>query len=188
MNSRNLYPTICILSFVLFCAVASQQTAYAAKPCTGNSVTLTVNADMDFDTIHGLTGRANLASNGAMTYTGSMTGAGLGIGGYVQIDGEKNCNVLISCSATATLSNGSNTATIDNIEVSLQNAVAFGSGTACQGIGNTIITHKIHSLADRNTLFFGGSINGTATIPGSGGLFSTTNTGGNSITLQVIPD
>lgn len=154
--------------------------------CSGTPITFIVNSKLDFDTINGLTGRANLGGNGMMTYSGSMGGAGLGIGGQVEVSGEKNCNVLISCTTTATISDGSNAVTVDSIEISFDTAVAFGSGATCQGLGTTVITQKLHNLSGKNTIFFGGSVDGTGTVPCCSPTFNTTNPGGNPVTLQVV--
>lgn len=152
------------------------------------ALTLTGAVDMDFGSIE-FTGSANgnvtLGTNGTVAGTSGYTSsAGTGTAGSVVINGTTGEGVDISCEASGTLSDGTNTMPMNATEVVVETGVASGSGTACAGLGTSPLTHTIAGVTAQDTVLVGATIDGSTT-PAAGGTYNTSNASGDPVTVRV---
>lgn len=129
-----------------------------------------------------------LGTNGTRSAGGVFTTAGgTVVAGDVAITGTFGVSVSVSCDSTAIMGNGAGkTINIINIEVSKESTTAnHGSGNACTGIGNNILSFTLTSGTD-DQVKVGGQITGTgASSPFATGAYSTA-TGGNDIQIDIV--
>lgn len=173
------------LGACIFFAVANPRPAWAPPGCSSTPITFSGVTALDFDTIEGIagTGTIDLGANGAIAYGAGYAGAGIGVGLAFTVNGTNGCKVSFECDASATMTDGSgNSVTVTNLEIG-KTASAFGALTACQGLGTKVLTAQ---NIDK-TYYMGGSVDGTGGIP-AGGSYSTSNAGGNRITITVTYD
>ena len=140
---------------------------YSATPDAGDTVTLATNGD--------ITGIGVFDSNTGLT----------GTPGSVDIvTGTAGENVIVTCSATATLAHSTGaTIQLNNIEVATT-AGAAGTGTDCEGVGTNGL---IFALAGGETLLFGGTLDGGfLTGVWADGDYATSAAGGAAIDVQVV--
>ena len=184
-----------VVSFLALLGSAAAQFAFAAGMGGGGPtvpITLTGVTETSFGLIDVTVGAGNIdmGTNGNIVYGAGYSGSGVGIAGGFTINGDAGFNVNISCSATAVLANASgSTMTISAVEAVVDranNAGAFGAGSACSGLGNTIIVHSIRNNSAQNAIAVGMRINGTGGVPLGAGLFSTSNAGGVPVTFDVV--
>ncbi len=159
-----------------------------------SSISFSTTNTMQFGTINfsniGSSDRANLATNNAMTYTGSFSGPSTGIAGYVSVQGvENNVTLEVYCDTNAVLtrSSGGGSIQVTNLEVDTEDSRgAIGTGSPCQGVAAPAVTFNYNNPS-RDTIYIGGRLNGsTATGLTNGGTFSTANSGGNNIEFIVL--
>jgi len=129
-----------------------------------------------------------LKTDGSITYNGGKFSAGVGgaavAAGNVHLTGTSGLPVDLSCATTAVLSDGfTSTVQISNVKIADPGSVASG-GVACGGVGTPVITYNLTTGDD---IKIGGMIDGgvlTGTF--AGGAYSTNNTGGTNIAVQVV--
>lgn len=158
---------------------------------TALSITSTTN--MDYGSVFfgavGATDRAHLGTNGGITYAGGFSGAGTGTAGRAVISGATNGTVLeVFCSSTATLTNGAGASIqATGIEVDPTDSTgAIGTGSACNGIAGAAAMSFTYNTATRNSVYVGGSLNGSTAVGLIGGVYSSQNAGGSDILLSVV--
>lgn len=177
-NSLRLFLILSLLA--LFPPVAVQ----------AGGVGLDQETDMDFGLIDftGSNGAVNMGTNATLSYSGGASGDGIATAGSFRISlpGWGGDDVQIGCDSTATLTNGSSTVTLTNIEfvIGAGNRTAYGLGNNCQGLSASSGIFEISGSSSNRVLFFGGRLE--ITDPNVSGNYSTGNPGGNDITFEVI--
>ena len=157
------------------------------------ALTLTKNLDIDFTPgasfvdFAGTPGSSDfvqLATNGTVSYAGTaFSGNTAGQAADVDIVGDNVSAVNVSCSTGATLSDGTNTLSIDQMQLSMNTGDAFGSADhTCAGLGTTPLAH---TLDGTDTILMGGRIVGNSGTVASG-VYNTTNAGGAAATVRVV--
>ena len=157
------------------------------------AITLTKNSDIDFSSssaidFTGTPGAADfvrLGTDGNVTYAGSaFSGPSTGTAGDVDISGATGDDVSISCTATATISDGTNTLTVDSLQYSMNTGDVFGSSDdTCDGLDTNPLTYTITGTSDK--ILLGGRIVGNSGTVASG-TYSTATAGGTAATVRVV--
>lgn len=189
-----------LLAVLGVCAMAANQ-VYADTETVDSeaefrqAVSLVKNTDIDFTTGSGViefTGAPTgadliqLGSNGNIGTAGTVfTAPATGVVGDVDINGDGTSAVDISCTATATLSDGVNTIAMNQVALSLNTGRAFGSEDyTCAGVGTT--PHS-YTLTGADKILMGGHIDGGSVVGTLGaGVYNTSNVGGSNITVDVV--
>lgn len=158
-------------------------------------VTLTPQNDIDFGDIEKaatVTGadRANLGTNGAITYNGNFNGGGTGTAGSVLITGVTNgVSVAVYCDTSAQLRNlaGTSHITLNNIQVDPEDSLgAFGTASNCNGVSGAAALTFTYQATTRDQIYFGGRLDGATASGTIGGLFSTSHPSGNPLDITVV--
>lgn len=174
-----------IFLYTIFFTGALQ--AFAFPP----DVTLSNEVDMDFGTAEagGLVGGTlSLGTDGSVAYAGDISGDGVGVAGQARANPLNGATTAeVSCSTGATLCDASsNSLAVTGIEVSTGNGRgAYGSGTACNGVGNSIGNITLDGTLNQRSLFFGGVL----TVPSAtalDGSYGTNITCGAAVTIDVV--
>lgn len=155
-------------------------------------LTLTKQADISFGTIDFIgsigSGNVTIGTNGNITYGSNTSGSGIGTPAQLQITGPVGSSVTVSCATTGTIalpSGGVLNLPVVRFNIGAANTGSFATGTECTGIGQTVATHTISSVASENTIFIGASL-ATDHQSLTSGLYSGTNTGGSLPTFQIL--
>lgn len=157
-------------------------------------VSISSSTNMDFGVVEfsgtpGASERADMGTNGTISYAGTFTGSASGTPGSVTLSGVNNGTTLdVYCSQTATLKKaGGNSIDLTGIEVKPENARgAYGTGSACNGISGASAMTMTYTSGSNDQLYIGGRLNGS-TISGTlGGSYSTSNAGGSRIAVTVV--
>jgi hypothetical protein len=129
-----------------------------------------------------------LTTAGGISYNGVFSSGGSSTitPGDVAIAGTFGNQLDVSCSSTATLaqSPGSGKIGITGIKVANLSA-ASGGGTACTGASNTVLTFTLTSGTDDH-LKLGGTIDGSTATSFAAGTYSTANSGGADVVVDVV--
>lgn len=153
----------------------------------GLAQNLQVRADLSFGLmdIAALPGTAALGTNASIIYSGGLSGGGFGEVGEIRVSGKSGTTVDISCAATATLSNGSDTLNLTSIELAVGTGTApGGSGAvACAGVGLNVVQLTTGNNSP-NTAFIGATLATTGIE--SGGDYDTANAGGVPIVVEMV--
>lgn len=159
---------------------------------TQAAISLTKNTDMDFglveyDSVH--SGSIQLGTNGTVTLsgaTGLTLGAASTTAGDVDVSGDGNSVVEISCETGGTLTDGgSNTLTLSATEIAIDTGAAAGSGTSCAGLASVATTVDL-SVNATPKILMGGTLDvGADAIDGSFS-YDTAAAGGDPVTLRVV--
>jgi hypothetical protein len=148
-------------------SMAYGNVTYAATPGASDTVTLT--------------------TAGAISYAGTFAdGGGTKAAGNIAITATTAQVMTVDCSASAVLAQnaGAGRITINQIKVAdVTNAA--GGGSTCTGTGNTVLTFTYVTAGD-NAIKVGGRIDGSTQVSWGGGSYSTANTGGTAITVNVL--
>ena len=161
--------------------------AYALPP----NVTLSNEVDMDFGTAEagGLVGGTlSLGTDGSVSYTGDISGDGVGVAGQARANPLNGATTgEVSCSTGATLCDASsNSLAVTGIEGSAGNGRgAYGTGIACNGVGNSVGSIMLNGTLNQRSLFFGGVL----TLPAAttlDGDYGTNITCGVPLVVEVI--
>ncbi len=174
-----------IFLYTIFFTGALQ--AFALPP----NVTLSNDVDMSFGTAEagGLAGGTlSLGTDGSVTYTGDVTGDGVGIAGQTRANPLNGATTAeVSCSTGATLCDASsNSLAVTGIEVSTGNGRGvYGTGTACNGVGNAIGNITLNGTLNQRSLFYGGVLTVPAATALDGG-YGTNITCGTGVTIDVV--
>lgn len=104
-----------------------------------------------------------------------------GTRGSFQMRGSNNNTVDISCDASGTLSNGTDTLTYDNVRAEID-----GTEALCLGIGNSAIAYTFTNGSFNNVVSAGMTIQVGAGGVLSGGTYNTSNSGGDPISFRVV--
>lgn len=136
---------------------------------TINNIADLAFGSFDFDTSYNAT--IQLATNGSLNIVGSgIISNGGENAGQIRITLPDSGLVDVKCASSAVLSDPSATdLVIDNIEISVNNGVAYGAGNACNGIGAgdaVAVTVDMDALPDPD-IYIGGRIviNSAITLP-----------------------
>ncbi len=152
-------------------------------------IKLRVSADLEFGRIDiaPMPGTAAHGTNGTISYTGGLIGDGFGNAGRIQITGQVNTTVDISCSTTATISNGLDSIDVAHIEMVLgpnNGTSPGGSGTSpCLGVGLTSIQMTTGPSTASEALI-AASLLTTGTE--SSGSYDTGSSGGVPIIIEMV--
>ena len=157
---------------------------------------ITLNAtDMDFGNAE-LSGNAGagdtivMDTTGARTCNGNFSCTGNGTAGDVQVTAGSDGNtVQVYCSATAVLSDGTNTIQVNNITVNDELNGGVGTCNGLSGASGTVQSSMVlNTTAGTADQFkFGGTIDGNVVSGTVGaGTYNTTNSGGSAITVEVF--
>ena len=156
------------------------------------AISLTKNTDMAFGDVEYATthaGDIQLGTDGTVVLTGT-TGLTLGVAattaGDVDISGDGASIIEISCETGGTLADAAaNTLTLSAVEFTTGAGGAPGTGTACAGLGTTPATVDLAVTATPKVLM-GGTINVNGNAIATSDTYSTTNAGGDPVTLRVV--
>jgi hypothetical protein len=157
------------------------------------ALSLTKNFDIDFTPgatfvdfagTPGASDFVQLATNGTVSYAGTaFSGNTAGQAADVSILGDGISAVNISCSTGATLSNGTNTLSINQTQLSVNTGDAFGSADhTCAGLGTSPLAH---TLDGTDKVLLGGRIVGDSGVVTSG-IYNTTNPSGIPAAVRVV--
>lgn len=152
-----------------------------------HAVTLTKIADIGFgvtDYTLPVAGAVSLGTNGTIGYSGSFAGTGMGVAGQVELADSIGVILEVSCAdGTLAHSGGSSMMMEATVVVGTPQTRAWGTTPACDGLGNTALTHTIDAGTAANMLYVGARL-----MPGgvSDGTFNTVNSGGVPIQVRVI--
>ena len=157
-----------------------------------SNITLTPT-DMQFGniTFNGTPGALDsvvLTTNSAISYTGvfSSGGAGTVASGDVAIGGTIGSTMDISCAASGTLAQASGAGRIDVTGVKVANeSAAAGGGVSCGGTGTVVLSFPLTAVTD-DQLKIGGKIDGGTQVSFGAGSYSTQNSGGAPIQVDVV--
>lgn len=155
-------------------------------------LTLANGVDINFGILEfsGYSGDNAIGTNGSITYGSSFSGSSLGTAGAIEIQDTTGTVVEIACEKTGTIADISgNDISLNNAEVSigLGNGQPHGSGTSCNGIKKTVITHTISANSANNTLLIGLNMrtnNQQNSI--ESGIYRTDYSGGSPITVRIL--
>lgn len=158
-----------------------------ASITTQQAISLNNNADMvfgivEYDGTH--SGDIVLATAGTASLSGAtgLTLSGATNAGDVDITGDGASVVDVSCETGATLTDGgANTLTIDVVTV----AINGGGDVTCNGLATPVGNVDL-SVTANPTVLMGATIDTTADGIDVSAAYSTTNAGGDPVTLRVI--
>lgn len=134
----------------------------------------------------------SLGTNGAASYAGNFSNQGGTVtAGSVQLNNvQDGVTVEIYCDASATLTKSGASASsiqVTGIEAAAENARgAYGTGSACNGIGGSAATTMVYLAGTRDEFFLGGVLNGATASSFADGAYSTANGGGDDIQVTVL--
>ena len=161
---------------------------------TRAAITLSKISDMNFgiveyDTAH--SGQIQLATDNGVSLSGSSSGLTLPGGitssaAKVDVSGDSQSTVEISCDSAGTLSDGdAHTLALQNVELAIDSGTSYGSGTPCAGVG---VTSAAVDLATNPspTILLGGAVDAGPNSITVSSAFSTANAGGNPVKLRVV--
>ena len=139
---------------------------YAAAP--GASDTATVNPD------------DSTAYAGTFAYGGGTVAAG-----FVDVSGTNGNVMTASCGTSGTLANAAGTTTIAFNQVKIAKESTRGTAVSCSGVGTSVLTFTLGASDDR--VYVGGRIIGpSAGAAWAGGAFSTGNTNGVPVVVEIL--
>ncbi len=156
----------------------------AATPAAAQN--LQVREDLDFGLmdIAALPGTASLGTDASIAYSGGLIGDGFGSTGEIRIAGRSGTPVQISCSTSATLSNGSHTIDLTNIRISRGTRDGPRRNTRdCEGIGMNVV-RLISGNGNLNWGYIGATLETTGVE--SDGEYDTANSGGVPILIEMV--
>lgn len=132
----------------------------------------------------------SLGTNSAAIYAGTFTaGGGTPAAGDVTVTAGTNGQTLeVRCDTSAVMTRtGGGSINVTNIEVRTEAATgAFGTGSACAGIGGAAATTMVLNIGTLDSFKFGGRIDGSTAVAFVAGSYSTANAGGNDIEVAVV--
>lgn len=156
------------------------------------SLSVTKNNDMSFGTINydaEHAGIIQLATDGSVSLaeaSGLSISGGTPSAGDVTVVGDNQSVVEISCEASGALSDGGAvTLPLRNSEFTLNTGTTFGDGTACTGLGAASSIHDFSQTPSAKILM-GAEIEIAQNAITGPSVFSTSNGGGDPITLEII--
>jgi hypothetical protein len=140
---------------------------FGATPASGDKVTLT--------------------TAGAISYAGTFAAGGSATiaAGDVAITASTGNTLVVECSTTGVLaqSAGAGRITVNTIKIA-DTASAAGGGSACAGIGTTATTFSYVTGTDDHVKL-GGVIDGSTQVSFAAGSYSTSNTGGSAVNVNI---
>ena len=178
---------------------------------SGTAVTQTADLSVVFSSLVGFTSRVdmrfgdlgftlpvgasdfvNMGTNGTASYNGSFVNLGgtVSAGSVLLNNVQNGVTVEIYCDTTAKLTkSGASGSSIQvtGIETRAENARgAYGTGSACNGIGGAAATTMVFASGTSDEFFLGGKLNGATAVSFADGNFSTANAGGDDIQVTVL--
>ncbi len=157
-----------------------------ARACAGTPITFVNITDQDYDVIDGTagTGDVSMDADGDITYGAGYSGPGIGTAGVLYVSGTANCRVDISCATTATMSDGSgNTVGVQNIGIRKRRS--NNTLHTCQGLGTRITRLRLRNNVNNNDIYWESGLDTASGVPGGGGTFSTSTSGGTSLMFEA---
>lgn len=130
---------------------------------------------------------ATLATGGGVTYAGTFAAAGGTVAaGDVAIAGTNGATLDVSCAASGVMAqaSGAGRITVNQVRVAQESAAAAG-GVACAGTGTVVLSFVLAASTD-DALKIGGRIDGATQVSFADGNYSTSNSGGSSIQVNVV--
>lgn len=148
--------------------------------------------DMEFNTIEqsaAIAGGdlATLNTDGTIVYAGNFTGTGVGVAGEVQVTaGSNGSTVDVFCEDTAVLTNagGGSSVNVTGVSVDIQTGTATAGADACVDL-STPATNFVLDVGTTDTVLLGGVLDGGTAAAFVAAPHTTTNPGGNNITVDV---
>ena len=163
-----------------------------ASIITKAAIALTKNTDMDFGDVEYAavhSGSIQLGPDGNVILTGATgltLGAAATTAGDVDVSGDGNSIIEISCETGGTLTEGgANTLTLSAVEFTTGAGGAPGTGTACAGLGTSPGTVDL-SVTATPTILMGGTLDVTADPIDVSATYDTAAAGGDPVTLRVV--
>lgn len=129
-----------------------------------------------------------LGTDDSITAGGVFSSSGGTIAaGEVAITGTDGATLDVACEAGGTLAEaGGGTIALDSVEVTTNvGQGAFGTGNACTGIGNVILSFVL-DIGVEDSLRVGGRLDGATTVGFVAGAYSTANAGGDDVQIDVV--
>jgi len=144
--------------------------------------------NIDYDPNH--TGTIELGTNGALQLASGSSGISLNGGapsaGDLTISGDGQSTIQISCENGGVLgAGGGHALPLQNVEFAVDTGRAYGAGTPCSGLASSSTTIDLASnIAPK--ILFGGALNVSGNAITYSGNYSTTNAGGDPVTVRVV--
>ena len=175
-----ILPGIVMSCLMLLCATSAHA-----------QLNITTQADIAFGIIDfsapTAVGDITLGTNGNVTYGTTTSGGGVGTPGQILLDAPEGTTLSIACSGGTLANPGGATLPIDPVTFVLgtTNVGPYGSGTVCAGLGTSVATHTLTTVATQNTIVIGGTlaINGQ---PVGGGTYNGTNLGASQPSFRML--
>lgn len=173
-------------------SVMAATTTIEATATFREAITLGNEVDMQFGQVD-FSGTPGSGDTVTMDVTGAMTSAGnfsagtTGTAGSVEIvTGTDGLTVDVRCDATATLTDGSTgSIQVTGITVAAENNLA--APATCNGTANTVLSFVLSNSDNANDeVKLGGVLDGATAASFVGGSYSTANTGGDNIQVDIV--
>jgi len=144
--------------------------------------------DVDYDTIH--SGAIELGTNGTVQLASGSAGINLNGGapsaGDLTISGDGQSTIQISCESAGVLgASGGHALTLQNVEFAIDTGRTYGAGTSCSGLASPGASIDLASNTSPQ-IFFGGALDVSGNAISHSGNYSTTNAGGDPVTVRVV--
>lgn len=177
----------------------------------GDTAATTANFSVSFNSLVGFSGQTDmqfgalgfalpvtgsdtvsLGTNGTAAYAGNFSNQGGTVtAGSVRMNNvQDGVTVEIYCDTSAILTKSgasSSSIQVTGIEAAAENTRgAYGTGSACNGIGGAPATTMVYLAGTRDEFFLGGRLNGATATSFADGSYSTANAGGNDIQVTVL--
>lgn len=147
-------------------------------------------ADLDFGRIDFVAGSGSQTfhadlnvSNGALSCNrpSDFTCEAFGSPGTNIINGSAGSQIDISCTSSASITNGSKT-----LDISRSDILLDGSIERCEGIETVILTHTITGVQSRDTVSWGARLSVTGGTSNLSGTFTSSGAGASPQTIRII--
>ena len=155
---------------------------------SANAQRIRIQDDLEFGVVDfsALSGRARLGTDSSITYTGGVSGNGIGTAGRFRITGQQGTTVDISCTKNGKLSNGTDIIRIRGVELfeGTTGVPYGGSGSIrCDGLGVNIL-QLVSGNQNSNKALIGGRmiIDGDETD----GSYDTLSAGGDALVIEMV--
>ena len=171
--------------------VSAASTSVGATADFLSAITLTPTnmqfGKISFGATPGASDTVVLTTAGGITYNGTFSSGGSSTvaAGDVAIGGATGNVLNVSCATSGVLAQaaGSGRITVNAIKVAKESAT--GSPVTCAGTGTTVLSFTLTTTTD-DQLKLGGTIDGSTQVSFAAGSYSTANTGGSAVNVDVV--
>ena len=172
-------------------AVYASTTQVQATANFVSNITLTPSdiqfGNVSFNGTPGAGDKVTVSTSNAATYSGVFQSVGVGgvAAGDIAIAGTFGNTLDISCAVSGTLAQASGAGRINVTTVKVANqSSASGGGVLCSGTGTVVLSFPLTATTDDH-LKLGGILDGGSQVSFGAGTYSTLNSGGTPIQVDV---